>query len=148
MWRSIGHKKQNQFKILQNSWNIGANILVAGNLKKALFFKLFSIILYDKSMWEISFISWNYEYMFLSTFSHFPSYLIRLQNSKVNVAKSAVLWLNYHKINIIEDFDFNFNYSGFLISNNLAFNGCVIIASFMKPPFICFSSHNFHFGNF
>ena len=53
-------------------------------------------------MWKISFISRNYKYTFFSIFSHFSSYLISLHTSKVNVAKSAVFWLNHRKTNVIE----------------------------------------------
>ena len=52
------------------------------------------------------------------------------------------------KLTTLKHFGFIFNYSGFLVNNTSIFNGCVITASFMLPTFICFSFHNFYFGNF
>ena len=52
------------------------------------------------------------------------------------------------KLTTLKHFGFIFNYSGFLVNNTSIFNGCVITVSFMLPTFICFSFHNFYFGNF
>ena len=75
------------------------------NLKRHYFFKSVSIILYNKSMWQFSLISWNYKYDFFSIFSDL---MFRGWNT------GKVISLKY--------FGFNFNYSGFLVNNNLLFN--------------------------
>ena len=57
----------------------------------------------------VFFYSLKLRIRFFSFFSHFfHSYLIGLQTSEVNVAKSAVLWLKHRKINNIEAFWFQF----------------------------------------
>ena len=75
-------------------------------------------------------------------------------------SNTADLWqiqtqhIFYRKINTIEVFWFLISVSQassqlfFLVGNSLVFNGCVIIASFIWPPFVCFSLHNSYFGNF
>ena len=49
---------------------LALTFLLWENLKRHYFFKSVSIILYNKSMWQFSFISWNYKYDFFSIFSH------------------------------------------------------------------------------
>ena len=79
-------------------------------------------------MWEFSFFFLELQIQIFLYFLPFSSYLINLQTSKVNVLFCG--W-NTAKLTSLERFGFSFNYSGFLVNDNLVFNDCVIIASFI-----------------
>lgn len=60
--------------------------------------------------------------------------------------KFQILWLfipRYHRSILVS----NINYFGLSILIYQSPSGCVIISSFVCPPFIYFSSHNSYFGN-
>ena len=74
-------------KFCRDRKTLTLTFLLSENLKRHYFSKSVSIILYSKSMWQFSFISWNYKYRFFSIFSH-----RWLKHSKSNIIKVFLFW--------------------------------------------------------
>ena len=93
-------------------------------------------------------------FLYFLPFSYIPNQLAKFRNkfSKICwfVANTNTIYFFITKLIPLKYFCFEFQLLWFssYFGINLVFNGCVTIAPFIWPPFICLLFHNSYFGNF